>query len=259
MNPDAIDTAAHWLVAARRERRQRVRLPESCRPLDSAGGHAIQQRVAQLLGAPIGGWKCSVPSGGREPAAPIYDATIVRGSPCPVPVRDGHARIEPEIAFVLARDLPARGEPYTEQDVVAAIGETRLVLEVLGSRITDPNPLPFPESLADGLVNAGLYVGPALDDGVGRKLDSFVLSIRTPAGLLLQRDAVHPDGHPLRPLVWLANWLGSDKSGWGAGLAQGQIVTTGSYAGAIEVRVDVPLVFGFGDLGRFEVTLEADG
>lgn len=258
MIPDAIETAAQWLVAARRERQPRPRQPEASRPVDSAGAHAIQQRVAQLLDAPIGGWKCSLPGGGREPAAPIYEATIVRTSPCPVPVRDGHARIEPEIAFVLARDLPARVQPYREEEVIAAIGETRLVLEVLGSRIADPIPLPFAESLADGLVNAGLFVGPSVCDGPERKLEAFALSIRTPAGLLLQRAAAHPDGHPLRPLLWLANWLGSDKSGWREGLARGQIVTTGSYAGAIDLRVGVPLVFTFGDLGRIEVTLEAD-
>jgi len=51
--------------------------------------------------------------------------------------------------------------------------------------------------------------------------------------------------------VWLANFLASR----GEGLRAGQIVTTGSYAGAIEVPLDVPLVVTFGDLGALATTL----
>lgn len=255
MSSTATETAAQWLVAARREGRPRARLPEACRPVDCAAAHAIQSRVTELLDAPVGGWKCSVGSAEREPAAPIHAARIARESPCAIPVRDGHARIEPEIAFVLGRDLPPRATPWSAEEIAAAIGEIRLVLELLGSRIDDPGPLPFVESLADGLSNYGLYVGPRLPDQHSHDLRSFALSITTPEATLLQRTGVHPDGHPLRPLLWLANWLGRDQCCWTAGLAQGQIVTTGSYAGAIEVPVDVPLAITFGDLGRIDIVL----
>ena len=68
---------------------------------------------------------------------------------------------------------------------------------------------------------------------------------------LSTHDGRHGDGHPLRPLVWLANFLAAR----GEGLRAGQIVTTGSYAGAIEVPLDVPLVVTFGDLGAVATTL----
>lgn len=255
MNAAATETAAQWLVAARREGRPRTRLPESCRPTDCAAAHAIQFRVTQLLDAPIGGWKCSVGNETREPAAPIHATAISRSSPCAVPTRNDLARIEPEIAFVLGHDLPPRATPYPVEEVAAAIVETRLVLELLGSRIEAPGPLPFAESLADGLVNFGLHVGPVISGAPGRSLESFALTIATPSGTLLQRAAVHPDRHPLRPLVWLANWLATGTSIWRTGLARGQIVTTGSYAGAIEVPVGQPLAITFGDLGRIDLTL----
>lgn len=255
MIASATETAARWLVAARRDGSPRTRLPEACRPADCAAAHAIQFRVSQLLDAPIGGWKCSVGNETREPAAPIYAATISRSSPCPVPTRNGLARIEPEIAFVLGRDLPPRATPYSAAEVSAAIAETRLVLELLGSRIDDPGPLPFVESLADGLSNHGLFVGPVVPDIPVRSLDTFALTVATPSENLLERAGVHPDGHPLRPLVWLANWLGGGQCCWPRGLAKGTIVTTGSYAGAIEVPIDTPLAITFGDLGRIDVML----
>ena len=64
--------------------------------------------------------------------------------------------------------------------------------------------------------------------------------------ILSTHDGRHGDGHPLRPLVWLANFLAAR----GEGLRAGQVVTTGSYAGAIEVPLDELLTVTFGDLGR---------
>ncbi|HKT66571.1 MAG TPA: 2-keto-4-pentenoate hydratase, partial [Burkholderia sp.] len=63
----------------------------------------------------------------------------------------------------------------------------------------------------------------------------------------------HPDGDPLKPLVWLVNFLASR----GDGARAGQIVTTGSYAGAIDVPLGDALTVGFGELGRLSVTLTA--
>jgi 2-keto-4-pentenoate hydratase len=249
MTPSAIDAAAQHLVAARREARPGPRLPEACRPATMDDALRIQRRVAALLAEPIGGWKCSLPTPERLTVAPIYAATIFSASPCPVPLRSGQAVIEPEIAFVMGRDLPPRGAPYSEDEVRAAIAQTRLVLELLGSRYADPASASVPEMVADSINDYGLYIGPVLADPFARALESFPVTISGPAGTLLTRDGRHGDGHPLRPLVWLANWLGHNETGWSAGLVAGQIVTTGSYAGALEVPVAIPLRVAFGDLG----------
>jgi len=255
MNSAALDAAALHLLAARRRGRSGPRLPESSRPADVDDALAIQRRVAALLGAAIGGWKCALPTAERTLVAPIYAETIHSGPRCTVPGHRPFARIEPEIAFVLTKDLPPRSTPYAEDEVRAAVGETRLVLELIGCRYADPDDLPFVEMLADGANNDGLHVGPVVQGGLGRELGSFRLAIRGPAGPVLARDGAHPDGHPLRPLVWLANWFGRNPAGWDQGLAAGQIVTTGSYAGALDVALATPLAVAFGDLGELQVTL----
>jgi 2-keto-4-pentenoate hydratase len=255
MTPSALDAAALHLLAARRLRRPGPRLPESSRPSNIDDALAIQRRVALLLGEPIGGWKCSLPTTERTLVAPIYAAAIDSVSPRAVPAVDGFARIEPEVAFVLAKDLPRRSTPYGEAEVRAAVGETRLVLELIGCRYVDPGGLPFPEMLADGANNYGLHVGPVVQGGPERALEAFPLTIRDPAGAILARDGAHPDGHPFRPLVWLANWFGQSSAGWEQGLSAGQIVTTGSYAGALDVPFATPLTVAFGDLGALEVIL----
>src|SRR2546426_1706722 len=250
------DEAARHLLAARRARQPGARLPGACRPSDLEDALAIQRRVQELLGVATGGWKCSVPTAERAIAcAAIFAPTIARASPCPVIAHSGVARIEPEIAFVLGGDLPPRAAPYGEAEVRAAIAETRLVLELLDSRYAEPAAVTFPELLADQVSNQGLFVGPILPDAFSRSLEEFPIAIDGRAGALHRCAGRHPDAHPLRPLVWLANFLaGRAEIG---GLKAGEIVTTGSYAGALEVPVATLLTVQFGDLGEINVELVA--
>lgn len=244
------DAAASCLVAARKARRPIDRLPDACRPVDLADALAIQERVRELLGATVGGWKCSVPSPGKAiVAAPIFSSSIVGDSPCPILPVAGKARIEPEIAFAIGRDLPRRATPYSDAEVRAAIAETRAVLELIGPRYTDPSAVSYPEFLADSIANQGLFVGPVLVNGLELPLETFPIAFDAADGTLMTRDGKHPDGHPLRPLLWLANYLASR----GDGLVAGQVVTTGSYCGVVDVALDTPLTVTFGDFARLPV------
>jgi len=245
------DAAATELARRRREGRRGPRLDPALRPISLTEAFAIQHRVAARLGT-IGGWKCSLPAADRMTAAPIYATTIHRGAHATVFARGANGQIEPEIAFVLARDLGPRRDPYDEREVVAAIGEVHLVLELLGNRYDDPASVPFPEMLADGANNEGLIVGPVLEQALACPLEGFTVRVEGIGGFHLERDGRHPDGHPLRPLVWLANFIRER----GERLRAGQIVTTGSYAGALDVPLATPLTVTFGTLGTMSVTLD---
>jgi len=244
------DAAARQLVAARIARRPGERLPEECRPTDVADALAIQDRVRELLGARIAGWKCSAPNEVRTIAvAPIFASTITSNSLCPIQPTAGKARMEPEIAFVMGRDLPPRAKAYNEAEVRAAIAETRAVLELIGPRYADPAAVSYPELLADGIANQGLFLGPVVSGALDRPLESFRITVDAPNGALFVRDGSHPDGHPLRPLLWLANHLAAQ----GSGLSAGDVVTTGSYCGMLDVPLDTPLVVGFSDFARLSI------
>jgi 2-keto-4-pentenoate hydratase len=252
--PDMEDAAARYLIAARRDQRAGDRIPEACRPADVEAALGIQRRVAEMLGLPVGGWKCSVPSAERKvAAAPIFAPTITSDSPFRILPVGGKARIEPEIAFVIDRDLPTRTTSYSDVEVRAAIRETRVVLELLGSRYADAGAVTFPELLADNIANQGLFVGPVVQHGLELPLGAFPVAIDASDGALLARDGRHPDGHPLLPLVWLANYLAQQRGG----LLAGQIVTTGSYCGAVDVPLDTALTVSFGDFGRISVRFSA--
>jgi 2-keto-4-pentenoate hydratase len=252
MEKEGLEAAAQFLAAARRAGRPGGRLPEDVRPADLESALAIQRRVAELLEQETGGWKCSVPSEERPiNAAPIFASTIFRTSPCPVVASGATARIEPEIAYVMGRDLPRRETPYSEAEIRAAIAEPRLVLELLGTRYADPAAASWPEMMADSAQNQGLFIGPTFARGFDAALRGFVITIRNPAGVLSTHNGHHGDRHPLNPLYWLANFLAARDQG----LRAGYVVTTGSYAGAIEVPLDQPLSVAFGDLGVVNVQL----
>jgi len=240
------EEAARLLAAARASGRAGPRLPEGCRPADLESALAIQRRVVALLGQDVGGWKCSLPPGaGRINAAPILARTIFRASPCTIAAAGATARIEPEVAFVMGGDLPRRDTAYSEAEVRAAIAETRLALELLGTRYADPASVGWHEMMADCMQNQGLLVGPVVPRGLDAALEAFPVTVGGAGGVLSTHDGRHGDGHPLRPLHWLANFLAAR----GEGLRAGQVVTTGSYAGAIEVPLGEPLTVTFGDLG----------
>jgi len=247
------EAAAQFLAAARKTGTPGARLPENIRPADLESALVIQRRVVALLGQAIGGWKCSVPSDARAlNVAPIFAATVFRQSPCAIVTTGAIARIEPEVAFVMGRDLPQRDTPYTEAEIRSAIAEPRLVLELLGTRYADPAAASWPEMMADFVQNQGLFVGPLFPGGLDAALESFPVTISTPTGVLSTHEGRHGDGHPLRPLYWLANFL----AGRDEGLRAGQVVTTGSYAGAIEVPVGTPLTVTYGDLGHVVIRLD---
>src|SRR2546430_8160148 len=161
------DEAARHLLAARRARQPGPRPPVTYRPGDLEDSLAIQRRVQELLGVATGGWKCSVPTAERAiSCAAIFAPAIARTSPCAVVSHGGTVRIEPEVAFVLGRDLPRRATPSSDAEVRTAIAETRLALEVLDSRYAEPAAVTFPELLADQVSNHGLVDRPIPSDAL---------------------------------------------------------------------------------------------
>lgn len=246
-----INEAAALLASRRLSGQQGPRLPEACRPGDLASALAIQAAVLSRLSDTVGAWKCGSPTAGRVVVAPILASTVHRAqaddssAACPVWARKGHARVEPELAFVLGHDLPPREAPYTADEVMAAVASAHLALELIDSRYTDRGSLSFEESLADSLVNQGLLLGPAVDLAKARGASMLRITVRQAVDgeLLSKHDGRHPDGAPCDPLVWLANHLRTQ----GSGLRAGQAVITGSYAGSFELPLDQALAIDYAE------------
>ncbi len=248
-NSSPVASAASILAARRRSDEQGPRLPESCRPLDVDTALAIQSSVTGQLGVPVRAWKCGTPAEGRIVAAPIYAVTVEGGGDCRAIVRAAHVRVEPELAFILGKDLPARNAAYTSAEVDAAIAETRLALELIDSRYNDPAGASFAENLADGLLNQGLFLGMAVDSEKARTTAAMPIRVTLESGHDSVLDGRHPNADPRAPLYWLAEFLRSK----GTGLQAGQAVITGSYAGSFDLPVGQQATIRYGELGELTV------
>lgn len=252
--------AAALLVTRRIDGTLGERLPEACRPQDLEQALAIQaavtERWCEQMDDSIGGWKCLLPPENKLVVGPIYTRTIDSVPPVslwPKPGQPDTARVEPELAFFFGQDLPPRAQPYTPADVDAAIARTHMALELINSRYADPAACEFPEMLADGLVNQGLFIGPAVDSVNAAAASSFTITFKCANGTVIERQGQHPNIHPRAPLYWLAEFLRSR----GQGIVAGQAVITGSYAGVIEVPMNTHIQIDYAGLGCMQVSFTA--
>jgi 2-keto-4-pentenoate hydratase len=259
--------AAELLVDRRIHGTQGEPLPEHCRPVDMEQALAIQAAVTHLWCSlkddSIGGWKCLLPvlhdnQEDKLILGPIYTRTIDSVPPVALwPKKDAGpkgdlARIEPELAFFFGQDLPPRDEPYTPAEVDAAISRTHMALELINSRFADTGSIGFYESLADGLVNQGLFIGPQIDSKLATKASEIAISV-SHGGETTQHAGKHPNGNPRAGIYWLAEFLRSR----GQGIVAGQAVITGSYAGVLEVPLGRDITIDYAGLGQMQVSFTA--
>lgn len=241
MTPEQIQLSAAWLADYRQRGAAAPLLPAELRPTSLLEAFAIQQWLFIESDLPVVGWKAGLPGPDKWVLAPI--AHLQQGELCLFEQKSEQYSIEPELAFLLATDLPARLEPYSETEIKAAIASTHLALELIIRPYQADAGAEFLDQLAAGLFNQGLYIGPALSPQCFP--EEFELVLRY-SGEQQYFAAKHPNQDPLLPLYWLVNHL----SAQGIGLKQGQWVITGSYAGVLQVPANTELKLQFGSFGQ---------
>jgi 2-keto-4-pentenoate hydratase len=151
-------------------------------------------------------------------------------------------RIEPEVAFVLRRDL--RGPGVTVAEAAAAVDFVLPALEIIDSRIRDWK-IGILDTIADNASSGGVVLGStphALGD-VDLRLSGCILHrngevVGTGAGGAVL-------GSPLNSLVWLANTLGAR----GVALEAGHVVLPGSITASVPVSPGDAFTATFAGLG----------
>lgn len=241
MTAEQIQRAASWLADYRRRAEAAPLLPSELRPASLSEAFAIQQWLFIELDWPVIGWKAGMPAPDKWVLAPI--AHLQQGELCRFEQQAERYSIEPELAFLLATDLPVREQAYSEAEIKAAIGATHLALELIIRPYRSDAGAEFLDQLAAGLFNQGLYIGPQLTSSV--LPDKFELVLEY-SGEQQKLAAEHPQQDPLLPLYWLVNHLSQQ----GIGLKQGQWLITGSYAGVLQVPAGLPVQLEFGNFGR---------
>lgn len=260
-----LSTAARAELAADLAEAERTRVPMS--PLivaypdiDVVDAYEIQlinirQRIAE--GAVVVGHKVGLSSeamqkmmGVDEPdyGHLLADMEVFEDVPVPA-VKYLFPRVEVEVGFLLAEDLPGAG--CTEDDVLAATAAFAPSIELIDTRIRDWK-IALCDTIADNASSAGYVLGPARVSP--KDIDITAIdAVLTRNGEVVaegRSDAVL--GNPVTAVAWLARKVDS----FGVRLRAGDIVLPGSCTRAIDARPGDEFVADFAGLGSVRLSFE---
>jgi 2-keto-4-pentenoate hydratase len=168
------------------------------------------------------------------------------------PVKAGRyllPRVEVEVGFILAKDLPGAG--CTEDDVLALTEALVPSIELIDTRITDWK-IALCDTIADNASSAGFVLGEARvspADVDVKRIDA-VLTRNGEVVAEGRSDAVL--GNPVTAVAWLSRKVES----FGVRLRKGDIVLPGSCTRAIDARAGDEFVADFKGLGSVRLSFE---
>jgi len=243
-------TAATELLNRRVAGTKAPRVAEEQRPQNIEDALNIQSSMIDIRSDKVGGWKCLLPlAEDKFVVEPIFADTVKQGSKCELFADKGVARIEPEIAFILNKALPANAEGYSEAQINDAIGSCHMALELMQSRFADDSGAEFLERLADGLVNQGLFLGPEIERE--KAFNAATIDIRVSQENSVQTfEGKHPNQLAQTPIYWLINYM----TRRGVDFQAGEAIITGSYCGIVEVEFNKPTTIEYQGIGEYQVT-----
>jgi 2-keto-4-pentenoate hydratase len=158
-------------------------------------------------------------------------------------------RVEVEVGFILAEDLPGAG--CTEDDVLAATAAYAPSIELIDTRIRDWK-IALCDTIADNASSAGWVLGPQRVSP--KDIDiTGIDAVLTRNGEVVaegRSDAVL--GNPVTAVAWLARKVDS----FGVRLKAGDIVLPGSCTRAIDARPGDEFVADFAGLGSVRLSFE---
>jgi 2-oxo-3-hexenedioate decarboxylase len=248
---DAADLAAR-LQKAVVDRTAIDQLSDDVPDLDLAGGYAVQ-RVLREAAGPLAGWKLGVTSRAKQAqvgvTSPIFGflagaAALDRGESLDT---SGliQPRCEPEIVFVLGRDLA--GPHVTASEVISASSGVAVGIEVLDSRFRDYR-FTMADVVADNTSAARFVVGtPVSPAGIDLRLVGVVLEKN--GQVVATASGAASLGHPAAAVAWMVRAMAAD----GEGLRAGDIVLSGGLTAAVPVAPGDVVVASIDRLGTVEL------
>jgi 2-keto-4-pentenoate hydratase len=254
MTHDEIITAGAQRLIRAYEQHTQIPLPENISLAEVQDAYDIQERVSAYLGTPSG-WKLGGIIKGEMPHFSRLFNEHSRQSPARLSRKDYHkVFLEPELAVVLGGDLPARGAPYTLEEIAAQVATLHAAIEVVDSRFESWPDVPPLWQLADGLSHGGFVLGSGVDGGNLRQIKDAVYRLSLNGAVALSGRGGHPGGDPALLLMQMVNTRIATS---GVGFQAGEVITTGTFNGVLEMQRDhnsARLVFE--EIGEVELILD---
>jgi 2-oxo-3-hexenedioate decarboxylase len=254
MDPRSIADA---LIAAERERKAIAPFTDSDPGLDAQTGYHVQRLVVRhrldrgerLIGAKLGltSRVKQQAMGVHEPLYGWLTSGMVHPHGEPLPLDELiHPRAEPEIAFLIGRELRA---PATITSVLEATEAVLAAAEILDSRYQDFR-FRLPDVVADNASGSRIVLGPRAvvpRDVCDLRLLGCVLRAQGDVVATAAGGAVM--GHPAAAVAWLVNRLSPED--WR--LEPGALVLSGGLTVSVPMRPGSVVSAEFDGLGTIDV------
>lgn len=259
MTPAEITASAEALFQADQTGRQIGILSVAHPEITMDDAYAIQAALIQkklAKGRSVLGWKIGLTSRAMQQALGIDipdsgvlldDMAIANGATIPAG-RFIQPRIEAEIAFVMKTPLTGR---VSRAEVLGATDYVAPAIEILDTRIkrADPatgQPRKVFDTIADNAANAGIILG----DG---RFSPFEHDLRWTGAIVSANGQVEETGlgagvldDPVTGIIWLAERLEQ----YGAAIAAGQVILSGSFIRPVECPPGTQIDADFGPWGH---------
>ncbi|AQA02532.1 2-keto-4-pentenoate hydratase [Mycobacterium sp. MS1601] len=160
-----------------------------------------------------------------------------------------YPRVEVEVGFILADDLPGAG--CTEDDVLAATAAFAPSIELIDTRIKDWK-IKLCDTIADNASSAGWVLGPDRVSPKDVDIRAIEAELRCNGEVIAEGRSDAVLGNPVTAVAWLARKVDS----FGVRLKAGDVVLPGSCTRAIDAHPGDHFVADFAGLGSVELTFE---
>jgi 2-keto-4-pentenoate hydratase len=227
------------------------------RPMNRAEGYAIQAAIERYSTTHLFGWKIAATSEAGQKhinvagpmAGRILAETVIADGGTASMQGNKMAVAEPEFAFRMRVDLPARSTPYSVSQVLDAVDTLHPAIEIPDSRFADFVSAGEAQLIADNACAHLFVLGPATTAD-WRAMDLIehrpVIAMRSENFVGHGRNVL---GDPRVALTWLANELRQ----LGINLKAGRVVTTGTCHPPLPIKAGDFCAMDFGVLGKVSV------
>lgn len=261
MTPDDINRAAETLRKARVDNTVIECIPEAVRPGNIQEAYAVQNRFVETLGWEVGGWFCACTNVSIQTLLSLnepYYARLFSKYILPEPAVLNAADYPPivlecEYGFTLSKDLPKRREPYTRDEVAAAVASVHPTIEVVAGHLKNWTTQDVWSVIADNGTDGALVYGEGRTDWHALDLIDAPVSLAVNGEIVREGSGRNVLGDPLEAFVWLANARSRD----GDGLKSGDIHNTGTATDIIWIKPGDTATANFEGLGSVSLTLKA--
>ena len=106
--------------------------------------------------------------------------------------------MEAEIALVIDRDMPASSGPYTQENAAPFIAAAHAAIELVDDRNADYSKFTAAKLIANNSLNAGIVMGPALENWSGHDLSALKGAMLIDGEVIAEGTGADILGHPLK-------------------------------------------------------------